>query len=268
MTIVQAIIFGIFQGLTEFLPVSSSGHLVLFSRIFGVDCDFVLFSVIMHVATLFAVVIYFHKDIWYLCKHPFGKDARKLYLATIPTVVIVLVFKDFVDSAFDGVLLPFCFMFTAVLLFVCQLLCQKNKNNFEGQIKNGDGNDYGKYTDNKTAFFMGVAQGIAILPGISRSGATMCTGMMLGRDREQAARFSFLMSIPIILASMCYEVFGIIKDGGANLVGFLPCALGFVFAFVIGFLSIALMLKAVKNMKLWWFSIYLVAIAVVSFFVL
>jgi undecaprenyl-diphosphatase len=268
MTIIQAIIFGIIQGLTEFLPVSSSGHLVLFSRIFGVECNFVLFSVIMHVATLFAVVIYFHKDIWYLCKHPFGKDAKKLYLATIPTVAIALLFKDFVDSAFDGVLLPFCFMFTAVLLFVCQILCKKNNHNFVDQTTNNNGKDYEKYTDNKTAFFMGIAQGIAILPGISRSGATMCTGMMLGCDREQSARFSFLMSIPIIFASLCYEVFGIIKDGGANLVGFLPCALGFAFAFVVGFLSIALMLKAVKNMKLWWFSIYLVAVAVVSFFVL
>lgn len=254
MSIFEAIILGIIQGLTEFLPVSSSGHLVLFSRIFGVDCDFVLFSVIMHVATLLAVLIYFRKDVWFLIKHPFGKEATKLYLATIPTVVIVLVFKDFVDEAFGGTLLPFCFVLTAVLLFLSQILSKKNAN-------------FAQITK-KDAFFMGIAQGIAVLPGISRSGATICTGMMLGNDREQCAKFSFLMSVPIILASMCYELLGVVKNGSANMVGFLPCFLGFVFAFVVGYFSIAVMLKAVKNLKLYWFSIYLIFVAGVSFFVL
>lgn len=253
MTIFQAIVFGIIQGLTEFLPVSSSGHLVLFSRIFGTECDVVLFSVIMHVATLFAVVLYFRKDVCFLLKHPFGKDAIKLYIATVSTVVIVLVFKKFVDNAFDGGFLPFCFVLTAIVLFASQLLCKKAN---------------GLPIDKKSAFFMGIAQGIAVLPGISRSGATICTAMMLGNDREQSARFSFLMSIPIIFASMCYELLQIIFVGGQNAVGFLPCAIGFVFAFVIGYFSISIMLKMVKNLKLYWFSIYLLILAIVCFFVL
>ena len=252
MTIIEAIILGIIQGLTEFLPVSSSGHLVLFGKIFGVDGDFVLFSVLMHIATLLAVVVYFHKDIWELIKHPFSKDAIKLYLATIPTVLIVLLFKGFIEDSFGGGLLPFCFMFTAILLIVSQVLSKKQ----------------GKPITKTGAICMGIAQGIAVLPGISRSGATICTGLIMGYDRKQCARFSFLMSVPIILASMVYELLPLLKGETLQLVGTWQLILGFIFAFIVGLLSIRLMMKVVEKLKLYWFSIYLVIITVISFVVL
>lgn len=252
MTIFQAIIFGIIQGLTEFLPVSSSGHLVLFGKIFNVQGDFILFSVLMHLATLLAVVVYFHKEIWYLIKHPFCKEAIRLYFATLPTILIVLVFKGFVEDSFSGTLLPFCFMMTAVLLLLSHFL----------------GKRASKKLDKTGAFCMGIAQGIAVLPGISRSGATICTGIILGYEREECAKFSFLMSIPIILASMCYELLGIIKGELIDPIGALPTIFAFAFSFVVGILSIKLMMKVVKNLKLYWFSIYLIIISVISIFVI
>lgn len=252
MTIIEAIILGLIQGLTEFLPVSSSGHLVLFGKIFGINGDFVLFSVIMHVATLLAVIVYFYKDIWELIKHPFSKNAIKLYIATIPTVLIVLLFKGFIEDSFGGALLPFCFVFTAVLLIVSQILSKK----------------VGKPISKTGAICMGIAQGIAVIPGISRSGATICTGLILGHDRKECAKFSFLMSIPIIIASMAYELLGVFKGEVVELVGVFQIILGFIFAFIVGLLSIKLMMKVVENLKLYWFSAYLAIIAVVSFFVL
>ena len=252
MSIIEAIILGIIQGLTEFLPVSSSGHLVLMGKIFGVEGDFVLFSVLMHVATLLAVLIYFHKDIWLLVKKPFGKDAIKLYIATVPTVLIVLLFKGFIENSFGGAILPFCFMFTAILLIVSQVLSKKAG---KGITKTG-------------AFCMGVAQGIAVLPGISRSGATICTGLIMGYDRQESAKFSFLMSVPIILASLLYELLGIFQGNAVQSVGVLQLILGFIMAFIVGLLSIKLMMKIVKNMKLYWFAVYLIIISIISFVIL
>ena len=252
MTVIEAIILGIIQGLTEFLPVSSSGHLVLFGNIFGVNGDFVLFSVLMHVATLLAVLVFFYKDILYLIKHPFSKLAINLYLATVPTVLIVLLFKGFIEDSFGGALLPFCFMITAVLLIISQILSKHNN----------------KQIGKAGAISMGIAQGIAVLPGISRSGATICTALILGYDRKESAKFSFLMSVPIIIASLLYELLPVLKGDSLHFVGVWQLILGFVFAFIVGLLSIKLMMKIVENLKLYWFSVYLIIISVVSFFVL
>ena len=259
MTILVALILGIVQGLTEFLPVSSSGHLMLLNYLFGLETDFLLVSIILHLATLLAVVFVFYREILELLKHPFSKPALKLYAATIPTVLIVLLFKSFIENAFESVsLLPFCFMLTAVLLYITYLIGEHRKNK-----------DYSK-KDFKfsSAISMGIAQGLAVIPGISRSGSTICTGLILGEEKSSTAKFSFLMSIPIILASMLYEI--VFSGGGnaLNSIGILPLIVAFLSAFIVGIFSIKFMLKVVEKAKYYYFSIYLFVLAVVSFFII
>lgn len=248
MTIIEAIILGIIQGLTEFLPVSSSGHLVLLKRFFNLSGDFVFFSVILHVATLLAVLVYFRKEVFELIKYPFSKQAKNLYIATLPTIVVALIFESFIEASFSGELLPFCFMFTALLLFITHFLSRSSK----------------KDIDKKGAFLIGLMQGVATLPGISRSGTTISTSILLGYEKEQSARFSFLLSIPIIFASLLYEIYKLINVGGGQVFP-LQTIMAFFVSFVVGFLAIKLMMSAIRKMKLYWFSVYLVALSILTF---
>ncbi len=251
MSIFEAIILGILQGLTEFLPVSSSGHLVLFSKIFGIESDFIFFSVVLHVATLFAVLIYYRKQVFQIVKKPFSTLTLKLVVATVPAIIIALLFSDFLESIFDGSLLPFCFVFTGILLIVAQMFSMSEKKH--------------KKLDFKGAVFMGFMQAVALVPGISRSGSTISGGLIGGYEKKESADFSFLMSIPIILASLTYEIIKLIKNNTTPIF-IVETIVGSIFAFLTGLLSIYLMLKAVKKLKLHYFSIYLFIIAIVSFF--
>lgn len=254
MTIPAAIFYGILQGLTEFLPVSSSGHLVLFNKIFGTNCDFVFFSVLLHLATLLAVLIVLWKDIKFLFKNPFSKPAKMLYAATIPTILIVLCFKGFFEGSFNGELLPLCFMITALLLIITQV--------FGKSIRT-------KKISYKTAITIGIVQGLAVLPGISRSGSTICTGVLCGLDAKNASRFSFLLSIPIILASIFHELLGVITKGAPLFdVGIIPTLIAFVCAFVVGLLCVKFMLTAFQKITLWWFAGYLIILTGVAFMVI
>lgn len=253
MVIFFVIILALVQGLTEFLPVSSSGHLVLLNKFFGIENDFLLLSVILHVATLFSVLIVLRKEVAEIIKHPFGELSRKLILSTIPTVIIVLLFKGFIDKSFDGGLLPICFMFTAVLLVVSEIVSKKA--------------NIDKPISKKMAIFMGIAQGVAVLPGISRSGATICTGLLQNGNREQVTHFSFLMSVPIIVASLVLEIFEYVSAGQALTIAWYELAVGFVVAFITGIFAIKFMLNVVKKHSLIWFAIYLFVIAIISFFV-
>ena len=247
------IILACIQGLTEFLPVSSSGHLVLLNKFFGIGNDFILFSIILHLATLFSVVLVLKDDVLKVLKNPFKEDGKKLIIATIPTVVLVLLFKGFIDKSFDGFILPFCFMLTAVLILISEYLSKIKAK--------------GDKVNNVTAFFMGVFQGIATLPGISRSGATICAGLIAGKDRKSIARFSFLMSIPIIIASLILEVYEYITLGQALTMAWYEILIGFIVAFVVGVISVKFMLKIVEKYSLVWFSLYLAIISIISFFV-
>lgn len=257
MTILIALILGLVQGLTEFLPVSSSGHLMLLNQIFNIDGDFLFVSIVLHLATLLAIVIVFYKDIWQLIRHPFSKQAVNLYVATIPTIVIVLIFKAFIEGFFnDASLLPFCFMFTAFLLLVTHFLSNKKSTDFNRKFKTS------------SALIMGISQGFAVIPGISRSGTTICTGLILGEERQQTAKFSFLMSIPIILASLIYEIVFTDSASTINAVGVLPLLIAFFSAFLVGIFSIKFMLKIVQESKYYYFSIYLIALSILSLFVI
>lgn len=253
MNIFEAIILGILQGLTEFLPISSSGHLVLLSKIFKIENSFVFFSVLLHIATLFAVLIYYRKQILQIIKKPFSHLTYKLFFATLPAILVAILFSNYIESMFDGSLLPFCFVFTGVLLIVAQIFSKQQKQH--------------KKLNYKGAFFMGFMQAIALVPGISRSGSTISGGLIGGYNKQESADFSFLMSVPIILASFVYELAKLFKTGTTSIF-ILPTIIGFVFAFFTGLFSIYLMLKAIKKVKLHYFSFYLFLLALVSFFII
>lgn len=248
------VVLAFVQGLTEFLPVSSSGHLLLLSKLFGINNDFLLLSVILHVATLLSVLIVLKSEVKELIKHPFGDLSKKLILATIPTVVIVILFKSFFDNAFDGKYLPFCFMLTSVLIVLSEFICKKKTN-------------LTKTITSKDSIIMGIAQGIAVLPGISRSGTTICTGLICGKNREEVAHFSFLMSIPIILASLVLEVYEYVKVGQVLIISWYELLIGFIVAFITGLFAVKFMLKLIEKHSLMIFAVYLVIIAIISFFI-
>lgn len=242
------ILIGIVQGLTEFLPISSSGHILLISEIFNVDCDIIFLSVVAHLGTLLSVIICMRKKIAYSITHPFCKTNWKLLIATLPCVIFVLLFNDLVDKLYSVYFLVAGFLITGILLIVADLIKPKNKP-----------------LNYKHSLFMGLMQGIAILPGISRSGSTMAVGMMSGADKNEVCDFTFLMSIPIIIASAIFESMEMFVIG-IN-IEILPAIIVFGTSFIFGILSIKLMLKTLKSNKLYVFSIYLLIISIITLLV-
>ena len=249
MNVLVAVVLGIVQGLTEFLPVSSSGHLVLFEKIFGINSSqYILFDIVLHLGTLVAVVVVYHKAIWEMIKNPFGEDMQRLVIATLPTVAIALLFKDFFKQSFGGGLLWLGFLITGIFMFFTSYSC---KNNYQY-----------KSLTHKNAVIMGVFQGFAILPGISRSGSTISSGLVQGVRRDQCSKFSFLMSIPAILGGLVFELFD--PAIATQSVEFLPLVAGFLASAVFGYLAIKLMLKIIKKAKFSWFGVYLVILSIAT----
>ena len=241
MSYTQAIISGIVQGLTEFLPVSSSGHLVILHNYFGYKEPQMMFNIFLHVATLFAVITYFYKDIINIVR----KD-RKLLLAviiaSIPTALIGYFFKDIFESLFANIALVGIMLYvTAVLLFLADISARKED---AAGVKRSPGSI--------KAFFVGIVQGISIIPGISRSGATISTGMLLRIDREMAVKFSFLLSIPAILGALCIKL----PDMQGSIAPAPQMLAGMLFAFVFGLGAIYILIKAVIRGKLKFFAFY------------
>lgn len=252
MNFLALFFLGLLQGLTEFLPVSSSGHLVLFSKILNVE-ESLFVSILLHVATLLSIVVVFRKDIWQMIRHPFCDTNIKIFIATIPTCLIVLVLMPIIKQSFMGGFLPICFVISAIMLLLAEKMSKKKKT---GQL------------DNKSAFLIGIAQGLAVLPGISRSGSTISAGLMQGKDKKEVAKFSFLMSIPIIFLSLVMEIYDICTGSLAPNIEITPVILAFVTAFVVGIFAIKIMMKLTTKCNLKWFAIYLLVIAIVSIFVL
>ncbi|WP_339864611.1 undecaprenyl-diphosphate phosphatase [uncultured Algoriphagus sp.] len=257
MEIIDAIILGIIQGLTEFLPVSSSGHLELGKAILGeskMPAEGLMFTVVVHFATALSTVVVFRKDIAEILKGLFKfqwneetQFVGKIILSMIPAAIVGVVFAEELETLFDGqILFVGCMLvLTAVLLFLA---------------------DKAKFTNQPVTFgqalIIGVAQAIAILPGISRSGATISTSVLLGIDKAKAARFSFLMVVPLILGKIAKDIL----DGGLSLetegIGYLSA--GFLAAFVAGIIACTWMIKLVKNSKLSYFSIYCLIVGVIA----
>ena len=258
------ILLAVIQGLTEFLPVSSSGHLVLLYNFFGIENNVKLLSILLHIATLLSVLIYYRKEIIILVRHPFCPTNRKLLVTTIVTCIVVLIFKPFIDNAFSGEWIFVFFIITAVMLFVSDYLAERNTflsrtSNFkqsktrliDPQSIINIGVSY------KQAIVIGLTQGIACIPGISRSGSTIAVSRMCGV--EDSARYSFLISIPIIVASFVMEIF----EGGTETfnINIPSLILAMVICFVIGLICIKVMTRLVSNNKMTWFAYYLIALA-------
>lgn len=255
MELVYFVLLGIVQGLTEFLPVSSSGHLLLLDKLFGVETgNFIFVSIMLHVATLFSVVILYRKEILALIRHPLQKKVRFLVVSTFFTGVVFLAFQSFFLNAFGGGLLPICFMTTAIFLMLTYFKTQNKKT-------------YVSMTYLKAAG-IGLMQGVAVLPGISRSGSTIFAGTMLGLSADEATSFSFILSIPIILLSLVYEIYDCVKNSVVIFTGsVLGLILSIILAFVCGIFAIKLMKRFAKTKKYYIFSIYLAIISVISCFI-
>jgi undecaprenyl-diphosphatase len=241
MELFWAALLGLVQGFTEFLPVSSSGHLVIFQRLLpSFSQPGVLFDVTLHFGTLFAVLFFFRKEIFKLSPKYLGY----LVLGTIPVVIIGFFFKDQIEGLFNSVkLVGAALLITAFLNF------------FTSKKREGK-----KEINGFFAFVIGIFQAIAIIPGISRSGATIFAGVNLGMERKKAATFSFLLSVPAILGANLLEI---ISNLGKP-VDFGFYSIGFIFAFLAGFLAIGLVLKLLQSSRYRLLSYYCIALGVVA----
>ncbi|HHW90469.1 MAG TPA: undecaprenyl-diphosphate phosphatase [Clostridiales bacterium] len=256
MTIWEAVILGLIQGITEFLPISSSGHLVFLQNVWGIESG-LSFNIIVHLATLIAVIAAMFDQIKKIFSKPFFKPVILIVISTLPAVLIALLFEGFLKSSFDGRYLGWGFLISAIFLVIGDFICEKQKPFPLADI------DIEKSIDTQKALLMGVFQGIAVFPGISRSGTTISSGLVLGLDRETAARFSFLMSIPIILGAVVFDIIdiGVVSSN----IGAGALIAGFVSALISGYFAAKIMLKILSKRNFWGFSIYLILMSLLSF---
>ncbi|MCL2705723.1 MAG: undecaprenyl-diphosphate phosphatase [Spirochaetaceae bacterium] len=256
MGIFEAIVLGIVQGITEFLPVSSSGHLVILQKVFGILEPALLFDTMLHIGTLFAVFFVLWKDILKILKAPIQRITGLLIIATIPIVVIALIFKAFIKEVFSSAsYIGFFFLVTATALFLAERLSKR-----AGETKNESEMNW------KDALIIGILQGIAIMPGVSRSGLTLSGALSRKLERGFAARFSFLMSIPAILGALVFQLKDVIKSDAIVFSGsaLLPIVIGTVTAAIVGIFSVRLMLKIVREKSLTGFAIYVTIIGTIT----
>ncbi len=256
MGIVEALILGFVQGLTEFLPVSSSGHLEIAKELLGISEQEqnLLMTVVLHAATALSTIVIFRKDITQifagLFQFKWNEEAKfsvKIIISMIPGAIVGLFFEEEIEALFGGqiLLVGSMLLLTGLLLFLA---------------------DKAKKTDKKVSMFnavlIGISQAIAILPGISRSGATISTSVLLGVDREKAARFSFLMVVPLILGKMAKDVLsGHLSAQTSNI---LPLVFGFIAAFITGLVACKWMIRLVKKSQLKYFAYYCFAVGIIS----
>jgi len=249
MSILTAVVLGVVQGLGEFLPVSSSGHLVLLQKVFGISEQTLFFDTMLHVGTLFAVVVVLWNDIIAILRRPIQPLTGFLIIATIPAVVAALVFGDQIEYIFNtGKFLGVCFLITAVLLCAAEFLSRR--------ISKADGYKKREKMNWIDALIIGIFQAIAIPPGISRSGATISGALSRRLDRDFAARFSFLLSIPVILGALVLNLKDLAKGRGAAGGLGVEVIAGTLTAAIVGFFAVKLMLKIVREKSLFGFAVY------------
>lgn len=250
----QAIVLGLLQGLTEFLPVSSSGHLAIGKELLGVEAsDDLMFEITVHVATVLATVVVFRKQIWALLKGFFkfrNNDETdyvlKMLVSLIPIFVVGMFFKDQVEALFSSL-----YVVGGALLVTSVLLYFSDRKSDAPSVA---GKEHRNGLSYLQAFVIGIGQAVAVIPGLSRSGTTISTGLLAGVKREVVAQFSFLMVIIPILGEAFLSVVG--GDLTQSSVGLLPLALGFCSAFVSGLFACKAMIALVKKAKLKWFALY------------
>jgi len=301
MSIIQAIILGIVQGISEFLPISSSGHLVVLHQVFGIDKGAFTFDIVVHLGSLVAVIVYFWADIMAIIKAPFRKMTGLLIVGTIPAVIAGFFLRGVIDTYFrTGVWLAAAFTLTGVLLVLADSFTKvrekkhraspddkaNSTRSSSGQAENTKWNrecdSVNPGLDERDAklrqeeqeiswldaLFIGCCQALAIPPGISRSGTTITGGLARGLKRETAARFSFLLAVIAIAGAGALEAFEEVVQGtGANVaaIGIVPIIVGFVVSGVVGYFCIRLLLALIKACKLKYFSYYLWVLAALIF---
>lgn len=284
----EAILLGLLQGLTEFLPVSSSGHLQIGKELLGIDTSGdLVFEVVVHAATVLSTIVVFRKQIWELLKSLFVKDGLfrsiahpskfndgtdyvlKILLSMIPVFIVGMFFKDAVEGLFGSSIhvVAGALLVTAALLLLsdnagkifgrCCRRCKCAEADAVSDKGRRNGISYWQ------AFVVGLGQAIAVIPGLSRSGTTIATGLLCGVKRDVVAQFSFLMVLIPILGEAFLEIVG--GEMASSSVGALPLVLGFLSAFVAGLFACRVMIALVKKMKLSWFALYCAVVAVLIF---
>lgn len=256
MNLLEAIVLGIVQGLTEFLPVSSSGHLTIGKELLGIDSNNLAFEITVHAATVLSTIVAFRKEIGSLIGgfFKFKMNQETIYLfkiafSMIPIFIVGVFFKDFVESLFgEGLLIVgIALLVTSTLLLLSATIKPKEKE-----------------VTFKSAFIIGVAQSLAVIPGLSRSGATISTGLLLGVKRENIAKFSFLMVlVPILGETLLQLLSGELSEVNAG-IAMLPLLAGFVAAFLSGLLACKAMIELVKRTKLKGFAIYCACVGILA----
>lgn len=252
ISILEAMLLGIVQGLTEWLPISSSGHLVIVQDLLGLKVP-VVFDLMLHIATLLVLLVFYYKDILRMSRALLRGDFRSrdgklglmVMLATIPIVIAGLIFRDWVESAFSStIVVGFALLFTALLLFFSERMPGKKK------------------ITSKDAFAIGVMQAVALIPGVSRSGSTISTALMLGIEKKEAARFSFLIFIPAVLGAL------VLKSGDLAFSGVDPAAylVGMISAFAVGYAALTWLLGLVVRKRFHLFSYYCFALGIIVLF--
>ena len=261
--LLKAIILGLVQGLSEFLPISSSGHLVIFAEILNFKEPGIAFEVFVHFGTFLSVLLAFRKEIVKMLYAPFAVWIHKvkdpelaeylrwdLYIivASIPAAIIGIVFKQEIELFFDNILLVYFMLLVTGLMMIGTIFLPNKQKEFK----------YGN------TFLIGIAQAFAILPGISRSGSTIFTGMAQGMDRSKVARFSFLMSLPVIFGAVLLKTKDLLEapPSSAELGGLIA---GTIVAFISGYFAIVWLLDVVKKGKLQWFGYYCIAVGLIGF---
>lgn len=249
MTWYQSILLGIVQGLTEFLPVSSSGHLVFMPLLLKWEQQPLFFDVMMHLGTAFALLLYFRKDLTNIIKGVFtnirsheAKLGAFILLGSFPAALLGVLFEDRIEAVFrSGVSVAVFLLIGTVLMIAAEISAKKITEHQE--------------VTGAKAMIIGLFQALALFPGVSRSGSTISGGMLLKLTRENAARFSFLLSIPAVLGAAVFKMaeFAVAPEIGVGILNVLP---GFISSFVVGYLAIDLLLKFLKNHSLYVFIVY------------
>lgn len=265
----EALILGLIQGLTEFLPVSSSGHLEIGKEILGVrTTDDLMFTTMVHAATVLSTIVVFRKQILSLLKGFFKFKYNdetdyllKIAVSLVPIMIVGLFFKDQVEALFGSIkVVGIALLFTSVLLFLSDIVSRPGKTSARAAA-----NDVRNGISYWQAFVVGLSQALAVIPGLSRSGTTISTGLICGVRRDVMAQFSFLMVLIPILGESFLELVG--GEFASSSVGALPLALGFLSAFVSGLFACKVMIALVRKARLSWFAVYcLIAAAVIFIF--
>lgn len=269
MTLVQAIILGIFQGVTEFLPISSSGHLVLLQNFFGIKEGNLFFTEMLHFGTLISILIVYFNDIIniiieflkmigegiknknFKIKNGYQKLALLIIIGSIPTAIIGFLFEDFFKTLYSSSLLPIgmAFIITGFLLWIANKKPYENKN-----VKNMSFLD---------SIIIGLFQGIAIIPGISRSGSTIVAGLLRGLDRSLATEFSFLLALPAIFGAGLFGIIDVVKTG-SEVAFTIPLLAGVLLSAIVGVFAIKFLISMLKKDKLHYFSYYLWIVGLIT----